>query len=190
MGYVLERDESVEDGVRRIAREQLDDAVDDLENLIDDDPADAVHDVRKRCKKVRGLVRLVRPSLGEDTYRVANDTARDAGRHLSDLRDATALMETFELVVDRSEMDRDADDEAGTAVRAVGDVLRSRHRRAVDQLDHDHPAVRRRCRGRWTTTAGMPSDPAWRRPTNAGGRRSRRRRRRPPAPTSTNFASG
>src|SRR6056297_1591844 len=143
MGYVLERDESVEDGVRRIAREQLDDAVDDLENLIDDDPADAVHDVRKRCKKVRGLVRLVRPSLGEDTYRVANDTARDAGRHLSDLRDATALMETFELVVDRSEMDRDADDEAGTAVRAVGDVLRSRHRRAVDQLDHDHPAVRR-----------------------------------------------
>lgn len=143
MAYALERNETVGAGVRRIAREQLDDAIDDLHTVIHDDPADAIHDARKRCKKVRGLVRLVRPALGEDTYRVANDTARDAARALSDLRDATALMETFDIVVDRSPIDRHADDEAGAAVRAVGAVLETRHRRAVDDLHADHPAVRR-----------------------------------------------
>ena len=46
-----------------------------------------VHDVRKRCKKVRGLLRLVRPGLGPD-YRRANADVRDAARELSSLRDA------------------------------------------------------------------------------------------------------
>lgn len=143
MAYVLERNEPVEDGVRRIAREQLDDAIDDLETTIDVDPAEAVHDARKRCKKVRGLVRLVRPALGDDTYRVANDTARDAARALSDIRDATALMETFDTVLDRSEIDSTADDDASAAARAVVDVLRARHRRVVGDLDSRHPAVQR-----------------------------------------------
>ena len=55
-------DPSLSAGVRRIARGQVEEAIAEL-----DDPAleagDAIHQVRKRCKKLRGLVRLVRPGL-------------------------------------------------------------------------------------------------------------------------------
>lgn len=62
MSYHLEIGESIEKGIKRIAHEQLDSAIDEL---TDDklDPHDVVHQVRKRCKKLRGLLRLVRLSL-------------------------------------------------------------------------------------------------------------------------------
>ena len=85
MSYTLVTGETLTEAARRVAGEQLDDAIDDLSDAVDDDPTEAIHDARKRCKKVRGLVRAVRPALGEDVYRVANDTARDAARELSDL---------------------------------------------------------------------------------------------------------
>lgn len=99
LGYRLEHDETLGDGVRRVAIERLDDALATL-----DDPGsngsieEAVHDVRKRCKELRGLVRLVRPALG-DRYRTTNHALRDAARELSPLRDAHALLATFDHVV-------------------------------------------------------------------------------------------
>ncbi len=143
MSYVLTIDDDLDDAVRRVAAELLDDAIDDLTALIDDVPTEAIHDARKRCKKLRGLVRAVRPSLGEHVYRVANDTARDAARELSDLRDATAMMETFRLAVDHSAVDATGDDDAGVAVRAVEHALTERHRDAVSLLAADHPRVER-----------------------------------------------
>jgi CHAD domain-containing protein len=143
MSYVLTTDDTVGDAVRRVAAEQLGDAIDDLAELVDDDPAEAIHDARKRCKKVRGLVRAVRPSLGDDAYRVANDTARDAARELSELRDATAMMETFRLAVDRSALDVTGDDDTAVAIRSVEQALSERHREAVSQLSSDHPRVER-----------------------------------------------
>ncbi len=67
MSYRLQRSESVIQGVKRIAREQLDKALTDIKNE-DMDRHEAVHQVRKRFKKIRGLIRLVRPSF-EKTYR-------------------------------------------------------------------------------------------------------------------------
>ena len=97
MSYRFEHGETIPDGVRRIAREQIDDA---LELLAE--PADhveeAVHEVRKNCKKLRGLVRLMRPGMGDD-YTTANVTFRDAARELSSIRDAHALLETFDELV-------------------------------------------------------------------------------------------
>ena len=63
MPFKLLADEDVESGIRRVAYEQLDKCLDEL----DDDSLEAhatVHQARKRCKKLRGLVRLVRPALG------------------------------------------------------------------------------------------------------------------------------
>jgi hypothetical protein len=61
MGYRFRHDdESVEAGLRRIAAEQLTKA---LASLDADALHEGVHDARKRVKKLRGLLRLVRPGV-------------------------------------------------------------------------------------------------------------------------------
>lgn len=88
-------DATVGDGVRRIAIGQIDKAIAEL----DDPGLDArltVHQVRKRCKKVRGLMRLVRSVFPD--YRHENAAYRDAARELSFLRDTEALIETYDRV--------------------------------------------------------------------------------------------
>jgi len=84
-------DHSLTDGVRRIARSQIGTAIAE----IDDEtlgPVTTVHQLRKRCKKIRGLVRLVRP--GFKAYWQENAAFGDLSRSLADLRDAGALLET------------------------------------------------------------------------------------------------
>ncbi len=89
------------DAVRRIAHEQTADALDRLSYLEGPQAVENIHDCRRRCKKVRGLVRLVKPALG-DQYSAADRTYRDAARELSDYRDAQALLITFDQLVARS----------------------------------------------------------------------------------------
>jgi CHAD domain-containing protein len=110
MAYRIKCDEAVGDAFRRIARTQADAAIDDVETAATSaDNADAIHDCRKRCKKLRGLIRLVRPVLDEATYDAANEAFRDAARGLSEMRDAQALLATFDDVVDESS-DHDSSD--------------------------------------------------------------------------------
>jgi len=97
MGFRLEHGEPVGKGLRRIAVERLDDAIERLDGLADLDPAEteaAIHGVRKRAKEVRGLLRLVRPGLG-DGYGWANRGLREAAAEMASLRDAQALARTF-----------------------------------------------------------------------------------------------
>lgn len=96
MSYRIARDEPIRDAVRRIGLEQIDKALRRLEGP--DDVVADVHDVRKRCKKVRALARLVRPSIG-DQYAQINVAARDAARELGPIRDAQALLGTFDELV-------------------------------------------------------------------------------------------
>lgn len=98
MGYRFRHDDdSVETGFRRIAGEQLGRAVAALE----DDGAlhDGVHDARKRIKKVRGLLRLVRPVF--KGFARENAGLRDAARTLSGLRDHAAMIETLDRLAAR-----------------------------------------------------------------------------------------
>lgn len=98
MAYEFQIDESLSAGVRRVAHEQFDDALGLLEQPAEHGIETAVHRARKACKKVRGLVRLVRPAMGDDYHR-ANVAVRDAARELSSLRDAHALLATFDDLV-------------------------------------------------------------------------------------------
>lgn len=59
--------------------------------------------MRKNAKKVRGLIRLVRPGLGS-AYQRANEAFRDASRTLSATRDAQALVETFDALDPRDDL--------------------------------------------------------------------------------------
>ncbi|SFF79395.1 CHAD domain-containing protein [Novosphingobium sp. CF614] len=86
-------DYSVERAVRRIAREQIDGAL----AAIDGKNAHvATHEVRKCCKKVRALIRLVRPGFAG--YVQENEAFRDIARGLAGSRDAKVLLDTFDLL--------------------------------------------------------------------------------------------
>jgi CHAD domain-containing protein len=97
MPYRLVHDESIPRGVRRIAREEIDSAIEYLRVKQQSKRDDAVHEARKNIKKLRGLVRLLRPGLGE-TGRQENVALRDLGRTLSEVRDAAAMIETVDLI--------------------------------------------------------------------------------------------
>lgn len=57
-----------------------------------------VHQVRKRCKKLRGLIRLVRPEFAD--YSAENAEFRDAARRLSPVPDARAILECYDRLID------------------------------------------------------------------------------------------
>lgn len=95
MSYRLRFDESLEDGLRRVADDQLRSAKQALQRAVDDATSARVHDCRKRCKKLRGLIRLVRPALG-DPYKPINAALRDAARELAPIRDARARLDSFD----------------------------------------------------------------------------------------------
>jgi CHAD domain-containing protein len=138
MGYSFEQDEPVAIGAKRIIANELAEVVVDLTDTINDDPAEAVHDSRKRLKKIRAVARLVRPALG-DSYDAVNQHARDAARELSPWRDATALAKSFEVLAERIH-----DNEALAETSAqLASTLNARRAAAEAEITPDLDAVRR-----------------------------------------------
>ena len=86
-------DRSVQRAVRRIAREQIDGALDAIARKPGDQ---AAHDVRKACKKVRAVLRLVRSGFAG--YRYENAAFRDIAGLLGGMREARVLLDTFDLL--------------------------------------------------------------------------------------------
>jgi len=93
---IKQSDPSVQIALRRIGDEQVSRALGKVRDA-ERDPATVVHDVRKHCKKLRGLIRLVRPAFA--AYRTENIAFRDAARDLSDVRDADVVVETFDTLL-------------------------------------------------------------------------------------------
>lgn len=98
MAFQFKRKETTEEGLRRIAREQIERALEEID-AAQLDQSTKIHQVRKRCKKLRGLIRLVRPALGK-TYKHENASLRDTARLLSDLRDANISLQTFQALIE------------------------------------------------------------------------------------------
>src|SRR3954447_20864014 len=88
-------DESVPDGLQRIAHGRLDHALDELRGKSDSSTEEAVHEARKDMKKLRAVLRLARDELGDDVYRHENECFRDAARALSGARDADVMLGTL-----------------------------------------------------------------------------------------------
>lgn len=93
--------ERAPDGLRRIARGQLEMSIERLEGETDEDLGTAVHETRKGLKRLRAAVRLGRDELGDEAYRRENVAFRDAGRRLGAARDTRVLLETFDALADR-----------------------------------------------------------------------------------------
>lgn len=83
--------EPVGTSFRAIAINQLDEALADLDKP-DGEGRSVVHEARRRCKKLRGLLRLVRPAFPDFTRE--NAAIRDAAGLLSHLRDNEVLQQT------------------------------------------------------------------------------------------------
>jgi len=136
MAYRIRRkDSKAQATLRRIAREQVQAAIRAIDTA-SVDTASAIHDVRKRIKKIRGLLRLVRPSF--DGYRDENAAYREISAPLGAKRDADVLIETFDRVIEH----------AGPADAATFGSVRQQlvqHGKAVETA-HDPDALLRTAR--------------------------------------------
>jgi CHAD domain-containing protein len=152
MGYRLRPDEEAADGVRRVARGQLDLAADQLAGKGEGDLDTAVHESRKAFKRVRALVRVARDAVGDEAYRRENVVFRDAGRRLSATRDAAVMVETLDDLTERyrDELPDDAFSglrEALASEAAAASARLADDTGAVEEVQGALEAARRRVAG-------------------------------------------
>jgi CHAD domain-containing protein len=138
-------DPSLVAGIRRIAVDRIDVALEALRSGEDRDKA--VHTARKRLKELRALVRLVGPSMKR--AKSEDREFRDIGRLLSGSRDAAVVAAAFDdlvanarTVLDAATNDRvrahlaPAGGETGTA-EAIDRLVAARERAAVWRISGD-----------------------------------------------------
>ncbi len=99
-GFAIGHREPLAVGLRRVTVDQLDRALDAMATR---PLGQAVHEMRKVTKRLRAVLRLVRPGLGETRYRFENRALRDAARLLAPLRDADVMVEAVEGIRRRFE---------------------------------------------------------------------------------------
>jgi CHAD domain-containing protein len=92
MAFRFKLSEPFEEGCKRIAREQIERAQCQLK--APSDPVLAVHETRKALKRLRALLRLIRPALGDAAFHEENSQLRDIAGSLSSARDRHVLLET------------------------------------------------------------------------------------------------
>jgi len=98
MSFELQSGESLRKSVRRIVSKQMEDTEVELTATHKGPRDEIVHEVLKHFKKIRAVLRLVRPVIGEKTYRDENICFRDAARPLTEVRDARILIETLDAL--------------------------------------------------------------------------------------------
>lgn len=114
MAYRFELCETFEEGLRRISLEQIQRAQYALSGA--KGKAKAVHIVRKATKRLRALLRLIRPAIAEDDFQANNVRFRDIARALSGQRDKHVMLQNLAELEFRH----------GSETKAGIDLLRSR----------------------------------------------------------------
>ena len=95
MGYCFKDPETVPEGIKRIAIEEFDKAVAQTKPKVKNRD-EAIHGARVSLKKLRALLRFARTKDNADVFRHENACYREAGKRLSEVRDATAMIEAFD----------------------------------------------------------------------------------------------
>jgi CHAD domain-containing protein len=93
MAYRFKLNEAVAAGASRIGLEQIDSAQARLATR--ENGAAAIHDARRCLKRLRALLRLVRPALPESVYRREATRLVNIGRLLADARDQHVMQQTL-----------------------------------------------------------------------------------------------
>ncbi len=132
-----------------------------LDRESDEGRDSTVHEVRKRIKKARALIRLARGSIGRGEARKAGHQLREAAHPLSAVRDAAVLLQTFDALANRA--DQHAQARSFAEVRVSLEVHRDQVVR--EQLDEANALGRvskalratRRRMADWDPGGGRPS---------------------------------
>ncbi|MBE2212829.1 MAG: CHAD domain-containing protein [Opitutaceae bacterium] len=95
MSYRFRKKEDLVSGARRIVLEELDAAR--LELVIAAGDAEALHEVRKRIKRMRALMRLCWDGFAGADGETEDEALRDVGRLLAAHRESDALIEILRL---------------------------------------------------------------------------------------------
>ena len=82
--------------MRRVGHERVIAAVRLIQGSSEDDAGERIHQARKQLKRVRALLRLVRPNITRRRWDHAGRRLRNVSRALSAVRDATVLIHTLE----------------------------------------------------------------------------------------------
>ncbi|WP_421616387.1 CHAD domain-containing protein [Agrobacterium tumefaciens] len=125
MPFRIDPNKPFDDEIRRAGLELIEEAIISLR----DQPSgrhEAVHDARKRFKRLRGLYRLV-ARAAPDFSKEENARFRDIARSLAFAREATALVETVEYLETFA-----ASTTQGKALRSIATVLRKRRDHAIE----------------------------------------------------------
>jgi CHAD domain-containing protein len=93
--YVLKNRESPGEDIRRIINEQIDKALFYLNEGINENFDESVHEIRKCIKRIRAALRLIRDAAGRRNYRRENYYFRDINRNLSEIRTIAVMTETL-----------------------------------------------------------------------------------------------
>ncbi|WCK68183.1 CHAD domain-containing protein [Agrobacterium tumefaciens] len=125
MPFRIDPNKPFDDEIRRAGLELIEEAITSLR----DQPSgrhEAVHDARKRFKRLRALYRLI-ARAAPDFSREENARFRDIARSLAFAREATALVETVEYLETFA-----ASTTQGKALRSIAAVLRKRRDHAIE----------------------------------------------------------
>ncbi|WP_421612078.1 CHAD domain-containing protein [Agrobacterium tumefaciens] len=125
MPFRIDPNKPFDDEIRRAGLELIEEAIISLR----DQPSgrhEAVHDARKRFKRLRALYRLV-ARAAPDFSKEENARFRDIARSLAFAREATALVETVEYLETFA-----ASTTQGKALRSIATVLRKRRDHAIE----------------------------------------------------------
>jgi len=121
--YSFLPEESVAEATTRIAREQLDVAIEQLTGRLASEPERAIHTARKAIKRERSLVRLIRGAIPAEERRHENAALRDAAQLLSGARDADVMVATVDALSERfaGQLPERTFTEIGAALKAEDD---------------------------------------------------------------------
>lgn len=100
MGYRFKEHETVSSGIKRIALELIDKAVEQTQSGVTNQDK-AIHHMRVTFKKLRTLLRLTRLKNNAEIFTHEDACFRDAGRRLSEVRDTTAMIEALDRLTER-----------------------------------------------------------------------------------------
>ncbi len=116
MSYRLKKDEPLAPGIRRFAREQLEQAIGEIRALAHADEGAAVLATRKHIKRTRALLRLVRRELGRGIFKGENRRLSGVARSFAGSRDARVQLQVLEKLRQDAAQERGAFPETTAAL--------------------------------------------------------------------------
>lgn len=118
VGFRLKHDESPAEGYRRILLEQITSLLRDLGGA-EMDRAVAVHNARRRCKRIRAVLRLIH-AHAKEFAREENGAFREISRWLSPFRDADVRLDTFD------ELEKELGEDTSERYQPLREILAAR----------------------------------------------------------------